>query len=171
MDVKIKVMSLVKEILRITAKRYPLGYGQLYEYLYDETTYDKKLNKNSLHATLSRMKKEGLLRNKNREWSITPEGRKLAEKKDWDIKKFFKPDNIINNKEKPKRLIIIFDIPEKKKRYREWLRMELVGFGFTLIQKSVWLGPALPKEFIEYLSEIELLKHIRFFRAAEKDLI
>jgi len=68
-------------------------------------------------------------------------------------------------------LIIIFDIPEKKKRYREWLRTELVGFGFTLIQKSVWLGPALPKEFVEYLNEVKLLKHVRFFRATENDLI
>ncbi len=164
-------MSLVKEILRITAKYYPLGYSQLYEYLYDETIYGKKLNKNSLHATLSRMKKDGLLRNKNREWSITPEGKKLEEKKENNIKKFFKPENILDNREKIKRLIIIFDIPEKKKRYREWLRMELVGFGFNLVQKSVWLGPALPKEFVEYLSEIGLLKHIRFFRATEKDLI
>src|SRR3989344_2780925 len=111
MDVKIKVMSLVKEILRITAKRYPLGYSQLYEYLYDETIYGKKLNKNSLHATLSRMKKEGLLRNKNREWSITPEGKEFAEKKDKDIKKFFRSENVINNREKSKRLVIIFDIP------------------------------------------------------------
>lgn len=164
-------MSLVKDILRITAKYYPMGYGQLYEYLYDETTYGKKLNKNSLHATLSRMKKEGLLRNKNKEWSITPEGQGLLESKKAIIKKFFRPENVIDNREKPKRLIIIFDIPEKKRKYREWLRSELVGFGFTLVQKSVWLGPALPKEFVEYLNESGLLKHIRFFRATEKDLI
>jgi DNA-binding transcriptional regulator PaaX len=164
-------MSLVKDILRITAKYYPMGYGQLYEYLYDETTYGKKLNRNSLEATLSRMGKNGLLRNKNREWSITSDGRIFLEKKSVAVRKFFKRENVINNRGKQKNLIIIFDIPEKKKRYREWLRFELVGFGFTLVQKSVWLGPSLPREFVEYLSEIGLLKHIRFFRATEKDLI
>ncbi len=81
------------------------------------------------------------------------------------------PENILNNRGKPRKLIIIFDIPEKKKRYREWLRNELVGFGFNLVQKSVWIGPGLPKEFIEYLNETGLLKHIRFFQATEKDLI
>lgn len=165
-----KTMSLVKEILRITARYYPLGYLQLYEYLYDETIYGKKLNKNSLRATLSRMKKDGLLGNKNREWSITREGKELIEGKNTIIKKFF-PNRNTTKRSIEKRLIIIFDIPEKRKRYREWLRSELVEFGFKLVQKSVWLGPALPKEFVEYLNEIGLLKHVRFFRATEKDLI
>ena len=164
-------MSLTKEILRITAKYYPVGYSQLYEYLYNETIYGKKLNGNSVHTIINRMKRNGLLRKKSKGWSITAEGRTYLNKKDSGIKKFFKSENIIDNREKVKRLIIIFDIPEKKKRYREWLRTELVGFGFTLIQKSVWLGPALPKEFVEYLNEVKLLKHVRFFRATEKDLI
>lgn len=170
-NVKITIMSLVKEILRTTARYYPLGHRELYERLYSETTYGKKININSLDATLSRMKKNGLLKNKDRKWSITPEGKGILENTKADIKKFFRPEQVIDNREKSKRLIIIFDIPEKRKKWREWLRSELVGFGFTLIQKSVWLGPSLPKEFIEYLGEAGLLKHIRFFRATEKDLI
>ena len=168
---KQKTMSLIKEILRITARYYPLGYSQLYEYLYNEDSLGKKLNRNSLYTILSRMKTNGLLKREDYKWSITSAGRKFLDKSNSGIKKFFRLEKVIDNREKPKRLIIIFDIPEKKKRYREWLRLELVGFGFTLIQKSVWLGPALPKEFVEYLSEIGLLKHIRFFRADEKDLI
>lgn len=164
-------MSLAKEILRITARYYPLGYSQLYEYLYSENIYGKRLNKNSLHVTLSRMKKNGLLRNKERKWSITSEGREFLDSKKAEIRRFFLPETVIDNREKAKRLIIIFDIPEKRKKYREWLRMELVGFGFNLIQKSVWLGPTLPKEFVEYLDEVGILKHIKFFRASEKDLI
>lgn len=164
-------MSLTKEILRITARYQPLGYIQLYEYLYEETIYGKKLNKRSLSTILSRMKKNGLLKNKNGELSPTSNGKIFLEKINTDIKKFFKPENIIDNREKPRKVIIIFDIPEKKKRYREWLRNELVGFGFNLVQKSVWVGPRLPKEFIEYLNEAGLLKHIRFFQATEKDLI
>jgi DNA-binding transcriptional regulator PaaX len=88
-----------------------------------------------------------------------------------EIRKFYNPKRVIDNREKPKRLIVIFDIPEKKKKYREWLRLELVGFGFTLIQKSVWLGPSLPKEFVEYLEEVSILKYIRFFNASEADII
>lgn len=166
-------MSLVQEIL-YTVSNYPGGYRLLYNIIYENSPPakdEKRSKENTLRVTLSRMKKGGLLQNKNREWAITSEGKEFLESKKVEIRKFFRPENVINNREKPKRLIVIFDIPEKKKKYREWLRMELVGFGFNLVQKSVWLGPVLPNEFVEYLNELGLLKHIRFFRATEKDLI
>lgn len=163
-------MSLTKEILRITARYHPIGYSQLFQYLYDETVYGKKVNKRSVHAIVNRMEKNGLIKKENG-WSITSSGKNILDKKFSTIKRFFDLENFHKNKAKEKRLIVIFDIPEKKKKYRDWLRLELIGFGFTLIQKSVWLGPSLPKEFVEYLNENGLLKHLRFFRATEKDLI
>lgn len=163
-------MSLTKEILRTTARYYPLGYKELYEYLYDETVYGKKLNKKSLRVTLSKMRRNGLLKNREGKWAITTEGEELLKVRNSDIKRFF-PGLKSQMKNLPRNLIVIFDIPEKKKRYREWLRSELVGFGFEMVQKSVWLGPNLPKEFVEYLNETEVLKYLRFFRATEKDLI
>ena len=164
-------MSTVKDILRITAIYYPMGYRKIYEHLYNEDPRNRKqLNKNSLQATLSRMKKKGLLKNYSKEWSPTPEGEELLRSRNSDIRRFF-PVTKYRVRDSQKNLIIIFDVPEKKKRYREWLRSELVGFGFELVQKSVWLGPALPKEFIEYLSEVGILKYVKFFRATEKDLI
>ena len=164
-------MSLVKEILRINARYYPLGHKQLYEYLFNETIYGKKINKNSLYTTLNRMRRAGLLKDNSGKLSITKIGKIFLEKSRFRNQKFYKQEDILNNRAKPRRLIVIFDIPEKKKLYREWLRTELVRFGFNLIQKSVWFGPVLPKKFIEYLDEIRLLKHIKFFRATEKDLI
>lgn len=164
-------MSLTKDILRTVARYYPLGYAALYEHLYEETVYGKKLNKRSLSAILSRLKKNGFLKNKNGEWSSTPQAKLFIEKPESGIKRFFKQDNIHKNIKKPKKLIVIFDVPEKKKAWREWLRTELIDFGFTFIQRSVWLGPDLPKEFIEYLNQAGLLKHVRFFQATERDLI
>lgn len=165
-------MSLVQEIL-YTVSNYPGGYRIIYDIIYDGLPPGKEVRKskeNILRATLSRMKKDGLLKNQDRKWTVTPEGEKLLKGRNSDIKKFFPTAK--RPPQKPKgNLIIMFDIPEKKKRYREWLRSELVGFGFRLVQKSVWLGPSLSKEFVEYLSEVGLLKHIRFFRATEKDLI
>lgn len=161
---------MVKDILRITARHYPFGYQQIYASLYKETVYGKKLTKNSLSVTLNRMKNKGLLIVKDKKFTSTQEGRFYAEKSEATIKSF---SNLLDSssKDKPKKLIVIFDIPEKIKLYRDWLRSELVGFGFTMIQKSVWFGPALPKEFIEYLDEVRLLRHVRFFQATEKDLI
>src|SRR3989344_1139196 len=100
-------MSLTKEILRITARYQPLGYVQLYEYLYEETIYGKKLNKRSVSTILSRLKKNGLLKDKNGVFSPTPGGKAFLEETNTGIKKFFKPENIIGNREKPRKLIAI----------------------------------------------------------------
>lgn len=164
-------MSLSKEILRITARYHPIGYKQLFEYLYGETVYGKKINQRSVRVIVGRLEKRGFLETSKSQWSATPSGKRFLSQSSLAIKKFFDKNKVLDNREKPRNLIIIFDIPEKKKRYRDWLRMELVGFGFTLIQKSVWLGPGLPQEFIEYLNEAGILKFVRFFRATEKELI
>ena len=166
-------MSLTKEILRITARYSPLGYSQLYKYIYKEDLQGRKIpNKNSLYTTLSRMKRNGLLKRTKEKWTITPEGAELLNSKNQkqDIKRFF-PKTKGLRKNIQKQIIAVFDIPEKKRRYRDWLRSELVGFGFDPIQKSVWFGPTLPEEFVKYLEKENLLKYIRFFRVAEKDLI
>lgn len=165
-------MSLVQEIL-YTVSNYPGGYRIIYDIIYNGQPPGKEIRKskeNILSATLSRMKKDGLLKNKDRKWTVTLEGEELLNGRSSDIKRFF-PTLKSQMKSIPKNLIVIFDIPEKKKRYREWLRSELVGFGFEMVQRSVWLGPSLPKEFVEYLSDNSLLKHIKFFRSTEKDLI
>ena len=37
--------------------------------------------------------------------------------------------------------ILIFDIPEKMKKYRDFLREEIYEYGFVQLQKSVWVTP------------------------------
>jgi CRISPR-associated endonuclease Cas2 len=37
--------------------------------------------------------------------------------------------------------VLIFDIPEKRKRIRDRVRHELVSVGFKLLQRSVWVYP------------------------------
>lgn len=149
---------------------YPGGYRMIYGLIYERNkllglSYEEQ----SVRNILTRLKKQGLLLNKNRKWKITNEGKILLREKKSAIMHFSPRKNY--NKNIPKTTIIIFDIPEKKRLYRDWLRNELVGFGFELVQKSVWLGPALPKEFISYLGKEKLLQYIRFFKAAESDLI
>ena len=164
-------MSLVQEIL-YTISNYPGGYKLIYNVLYDNKPPNKDRKKgceNTLRATLSRMKSGGLLKNKDGEWSITPEGKEFLSHKKSQIKRYF-PQNHENKKE-DKKMIVIFDIPEKERRYRDLFRVELVSLGFDQVQKSVWFGPSLPKSFVEYLDEIDILKYIRFFRATERDLI
>lgn len=158
-------MDIVKEIL-LAVSDYPGGYRVIYDLLYEDK--ELKPKDQSVRNALSRMKKKGLISNKLGVWSITQEGKELLKNKKSSVLKFSPK---YNNKKLPKSMIVVFDIPENKRLYRDWIRNELVGFGFELIQKSVWFGPFLPKEFVEYLEKEKLLKFIRFFKVNEKDLI
>ena len=46
-------------------------------------------------------------------------------------------------------VIVVFDIPESRRRKRAWLRATLKNMGFEKVQQSVWKGKGrVPKRFI-----------------------
>lgn len=132
----------------------------------------KKLIKNkeqTLRSILTRLKKQGLIENKNKIWQITQKGKiHLKNKLISKIPHF----GHLKNKKTERNMIVIFDIPETRRKQRNWLRGDLMALGFILLQESVWFGPApLPKEFIQYLNDTNLLQYIKFFKVAEEDII
>lgn len=147
----------------------------MYDILYDSQPPGKKTDRkklsNTVGKTLSRLRKNGLINYKDKEWSISQTGEEFLNTQKSKIKHFFPEQKVSKIDKTRKQMIVIFDIPEKQRKYRDWLRIELVKFGFEQIQKSVWFGPTLPKTFLEYLEEIQTLKYLRFFKATEKDLI
>ncbi|MBI5079142.1 hypothetical protein HZB06_00485 [Candidatus Wolfebacteria bacterium] len=129
----------------------------------------QKLKEQTLRVTLSRLKKRGLAENKNSTWSITKKGKKYLKNKLIFKIPHFKHLKTASDK---KEMVIIFDIPEIRKKQRNWLRGELISLGFIPLQKSAWLGPApLPKEFVKYLSETNILSYLKFFKATEENII
>jgi hypothetical protein len=67
----------------------------------------------------------------------------------------------------PKNLLLIYDVPEGRKKERDWFRRQLKNFDFIMIQKSVWVGPSpLPKNFLDYLKRIGLRKNFKTFKLA-----
>jgi DNA-binding transcriptional regulator PaaX len=159
-------MNIMRQAL-YTVSNYPGGYRVIYDLLYQRENRSRSRDQ-VLRNTLSKMKKHGLLSNEKGVWKITSEGKLLLKNEEFELTKFSKQKN--KSTKLSKTTMVIFDIPEKKRLYRNWLRNELVGFGFELVQKSVWFGPALPKEFITYLGERKLLEYVRFFRVTEKDV-
>ena len=68
--------------------------------------------------------------------------------------------------------VVIFDVPEQDKWKRKWLRQSLQNLDFTLLQKSVWIGKRkLPEEFIQLLSELDLLPHVHIFTIQEQGTV
>lgn len=66
--------------------------------------------------------------------------------------------------------ILIFDIPERKKEYRNWLRNALYALDFKQLQKSVFIGKnPLPGSFIKEISYLGLDEFINIFSIREID--
>ncbi|MDO8536817.1 MAG: hypothetical protein Q7R94_01060 [bacterium] len=60
--------------------------------------------------------------------------------------------------------IISYDIPANENRKRWWLRLALLSLGFTVLQKSVWVGrKKIPQEFLEDLRLRKMLSYIHIF--------
>ena len=61
--------------------------------------------------------------------------------------------------------MVIFDIPEKKKKAREALRHKLKDLGFKELQKSVFVLPYECEDEIDFIVEVfEIRRFVRFVR-------
>ena len=110
-------------------------------------------SQNTLSGSLAYLHKKGLLEYDDKIMNITHKGREYIKRKYDSLQQF----NFKFDKDAPKNLIVMFDIPETKKAEREWLRWHLKKFNYSMIQKSVWVGPSpLPKEFLDYIESIKI---------------
>jgi DNA-binding transcriptional regulator PaaX len=157
--------EIVKDILR-----YLLVAGMIYVAasspyftirLLREIKKWKKYPRKKLSSAFYRLKKQGCLKieMKNRQIyiSLTEKGRKKAGWLQIDALKIKK-----SKKWDGKWRIVIFDISQLKKFYREAFRGKLKELGFYPLQKSVWVIPYPCQD------EIELLKD--FFGLTEKEV-
>ncbi|KKP87553.1 MAG: hypothetical protein UR90_C0002G0020 [Parcubacteria group bacterium GW2011_GWC1_35_8] len=63
------------------------------------------------------------------------------------------------------KVMVLFDIPEKKRKIRNWLRLQLKLWDFEMLQQSVWLGKGpLPKDFTIRLDLLGVGKCVKIFK-------
>jgi len=121
----------------------------------------KRYPRKKVYDAFYNLKRHGFIeiRKKNQQIyiSLTENGKKKAGIFQIDSLKIKKP-----KKWDGKWRLIIFDIAQLKKIYREALRGKLKELGFYLLQKSVWIYP------FDCRAEIELLKD--FFGLSEKEI-
>jgi len=155
-------MSLIYEILKElsdTSVRYKGGHFNLFG-----IPRFKSYSRNSLSGTLSYMKKTGLIEKGDESLILTLKGQKYVKKKIDSLQQFY----FNFDKDAPKNLIVMFDIPETQKAEREWLRWHLKKFNYSMIQKSVWVGPSpLPNEFLNYIESIKIKDGFKTFKLAK----
>ena len=113
---------------------------------------------------LYKLRKEGLInitkKGENKIWKTTKKGEEKIES--LENKLFIKPNYEVQNSKQAK--IIAFDIPEKERIKRNWLRMALKQLKFKMVQKSVWIGNSiLPEDFLIDLQKLDILPYLEIF--------
>ncbi|KKT40885.1 MAG: Transcriptional regulator, PaaX family [Candidatus Giovannonibacteria bacterium GW2011_GWA2_44_13b] len=68
--------------------------------------------------------------------------------------------------------IIVFDVPEKERRKRAWLREALSFLGFKILQQSVWIGKnKIPEQFLFDLRQKNLLPYIHIMEVSRSGTV
>lgn len=139
-------------------KRHGTSFGSA-----SQTKIDKQTRRN-FNDFLYRLRKDNLIADAKKDqrhfFGLTSKGKKVLEK--------LRLNNLPAGKyavgEEDTWKILIFDIPEKERRKRFWLRSALKNLKFKMVQKSVWVGKVkLPRQFIQDLDGIGILSYIEIF--------
>ncbi len=129
--------------------------------------YERKLKRykeGSVRVALSRLHSKGYIDNSVAGWSITKKGE--AHIKNTRLLSYLSSPF---NKNSPDNIILSFDIPEKNRIIRNWLRNQIKIFGYRMLQQSLWIGPGpLPSYFLKRLEDIGIRKNIKTFKIAVK---
>lgn len=149
------ILAVLWETGKITVQSFfPPQYARKYGYT--------SLYKNSYYNSLYGLKRRGVIQNTNRGiYCLTKQGEKEAflaylnaeaktykqEKQKWD----------------KRWRIVFFDVPEKKRYYRDQLRLILKTVGFKEFQKSTWIYPyPVPRFIKDMLFEENIKPYTRF---------
>ena len=113
----------------------------------------------SVNVALSRMRKNGYAQRSVSGWALTEAGQARARQSGL-YSYFLSPFE----KNTSPNTIVAFDISEKDRGMRAWLRNQLKIFGYVMLQKSLWQGPGpLPRAFGDRLVNLGIKKNVRVF--------
>ncbi len=122
-----------------------------------ETGFEnKKISKNTIRKNLGRLIAQGIVKKKGNMFSLSKGGIKLFNS--IGLRK-----KILAKKWDKKYRLVIFDIPEKKRSDREWLREELYLLEYVQLQKSVFISKhALPEDIIIEIQKRKMNKFVNY---------
>jgi CRISPR-associated endonuclease Cas2 len=114
------------------------------------------------------LKKRGYIKIANLEGKkgilLTPKGKVKALRAKW----FNEPEEEFKKRKDGKWIMVIFDIPEKTRKYRDQFREFLYSLRFRSLQKSVWVCPYdVLKDLEELIKLLNIEKYVRIFLIEE----
>ena len=144
--------------------------GSMYESVYRDTIhlrreYERKKAKRTFSQFINSLQTNGYSRVKAREGKkgimLTPKG----------IEKAIKVRRKLTQKKLTKDgkwIMVMFDIPENKKSFREILRSSLVDLGYEKFQQSVWVSRYdVFNETESAIREFQIIPYVKLFLIEE----
>lgn len=162
-----KILGITKSVLAILLEGSTVTMRAFFAHPYSHIFCNHN-KKRDYYRTLDRLKKRGLIKKSSDTFRLTRKGEKEAFFAHLDTQALlYKPRK---RKWDGQWRMIIFDIPEKKRKYRDYLRQMLKTLGFKELQKSIWVTPYPIPDFLKELLWEEKMKHFtRFITIKEID--
>lgn len=120
----------------------------------------------AFYTKLNQFKRNGLIEKgtlgEDTSWQISKKG------KDFLNKKRDKFNAYLTAPISPRMKIVSYDIPEKYRRGRGWLRSVLKLMDYEMVHQSVWIGrKVLPKDFFEVIANEGLEEYLKIFEVTK----
>lgn len=132
---------------------------------------EEKRVRQRIYALISQLRDDGLIRKVGDAWRITSKGRIKSRRLKSDLANAL-PSRIYSKAPSHEFVIVTFDVPEKFKSKRNWLRTSLRNLGFAMLQRSVWVGKVvIPENFLEDLKDIGLFNCVEIFSVGKAGTI
>lgn len=123
--------------------------------LFSMYNYEKP-NRRNVGENLKRLIEYGLVEKEGNFLKLTEYGKLI-------IKPAMQKRQIIRRKWDGKYRLVIFDIPEIRKKARAWLREELYLLNYTPLQKSVFIGKyPLTPDIVEKIKKLNLRNFVNY---------
>jgi len=134
-----RVLSLTKAALIMVGDMTAVTIAAFWPHPYYHAFCEHR--NRSFRSTMVRLQQQGLVKKGNDSsgfFTLTSEGEKERTRA---LRRIHIESRKSNEPWDGKWRILTFDIPEKYKKYREFLRAELIDYGFMQLHKSVWVTP------------------------------
>ena len=158
---KQKSFSMAKAILAVLWQAPEIGKERLLSHRYIKFLCDDK-HKNTYRSCIHRLHKAKLItKDYNSIISLTKEGERPA------LFAFIEAESALHKAGEARWdggwRIIFFDIPEKDRKHRDYLRKVLKLVGFKEFQRSIWAYPyPVPNFLKDLISENNIKSHVKF---------
>ena len=115
-----------------------------------------KFKEITIRQSIRRLQKQGFVEKKGLKFVLTIKGQELA-------RYIIGRKNVQMRKWDRKYRVVIFDIPENKRKIRNWLREELYLLDYKKLQESVLIGKyALPDDLIEEIKKYKIGNYVNY---------